>query len=214
MHDDEEEDVDNSGAQPLGRLHRAGFQPDAGRADYALPEGEAALQDRWLEEEEPDQGPETTPSRRRLLAYGVAAGLAIATGGALGSRWLWPTEPRRREPWPASPTPPPPAPDLPGWARILVEGARGIADGPVDDLVAAYPTYAMVVERFARPDDAELWLGIERLADFAVLDRSEKGRRIARRLRQLFDVNPPPVSLLAKRAALDALLRSRELRRK
>ena len=64
---------------------------------------------------------------------------------------------------------------------IFIEGSRVLANDSIDRLVRAHTTYIMVVREHGETAP-ELWVGIERLARYALLDRNERGVLVARRL--------------------------------
>ena len=178
MRDDDDLDPD----EPKGRVFYSGINPDADRAGYALPVGEPALQDRGVEFER-EAVESNVPNRRLVLCLGVGIGLA-ATAGVFHTLGFF-DRVRARD---ITPTADPRRSRRVEW---LIRAARKAAGDSLDDLVASYGTFIMVLEEYA-PDDRALWGGVERLARYAMVDRGEKGVRIARRLLPTFEqLNPP-----------------------
>jgi hypothetical protein len=101
----------------------------------------------------------------------------------------------------------------PDWAKRLIENSRQAADGRLQDLVLGYPTFLMVVGAYGE-DDPKLWQGMQRLAKFAELDKSEKGYALAKRMISTFEINPPPPHLAYLTFDLQAVVRRWEVTRR
>jgi len=75
-----------------------------------------------------------------------------------------------------------------------LEQARKLATGPLDDLVAAYPTFLLVLERV--PRDGLLWVGYSRLVDAAARRESAP---LMRHLAESGSKLPPELAALVER---------------
>ncbi|MCA8956862.1 MAG: hypothetical protein KDC87_12365 [Planctomycetes bacterium] len=214
MQDDDEE--------ATGKLFYSGINPDADRAEYALPRGVPALQDGEPEVEPEDDGcaderpcsadqqlvstPPTrgaaqrTWSRRWLLGAGAIGGGLVLVGAGVAA-WVGRDGARRV-------VPSNPFPEDAGW---LVRGARTAALGDLRDLVGTYGTYLMVVELYGKGDDL-LWQGVDRLGRYALLDGGQRGAEIAKQMLATFQHAPPPRHLQSLALELQAFLDRRARR--
>jgi hypothetical protein len=190
MHDEDDPE------QKAGRLYYFGVHSSADRAEYALPLGEPALQG-GDPEFELGQAPN---SRRRFLAIGiglVGMGAAYAAGGVFSDGESTEAMEGRNRSNKSDPKP------VDSEAvRKFVDSARAVAYGPIGDLVHSRDTFIMVFESHGE-NDRKLWHGIERLADYAMRDRSKVGFDIADRLLMAFKINSPPLRLRHLRFELE-----------
>ena len=204
MHDD-----DDPPEESLGKILDSGIGSCVDRADYALPLGEPALQDGDAEAEfAPRQW-----TRRSVILFGLGGGV-VCGAGLIGVVEY----PRRNSNHPASSVAQPSqgrtvdaslSPDV----LVLIEGARQLAGAPIEDLLRAYPTFVWIVERHGAADES-LWGGIERLGTYALVDKSEKGFRIAKRLVAAFKIGRPPVSAKSRLPLLQELVWDWESKRR
>ncbi|MCB9872265.1 MAG: hypothetical protein H6837_20590 [Planctomycetes bacterium] len=169
--------TDDDEPPQAGKMFYSGINPDAERAEYALPLGEPALQDGEPEYPAPKLSALVT---RRWVLTGIGGAVAAA-----GTYFALSPGARRTDDAPV------PQQKVSRHTAWLVRGAQGAAQGDIDQLVGSYGTFIMVVEDYA-PEDHILWDGIERLGMFALSDSSSRGARIGRRLLQMFaQVSPP-----------------------
>ena len=182
MHDDDDPD------KPMGKVHQSGIDPHAARAEYSLPDGYAALEGGVAEYPVPEAASPVT--RRHWIALGLASLGVGYFAGAFCFRDAHAAEPERvREP----------------RDDEFLRSARRVAQGPIADLVYSRETFLMVLES-RNGEDLELWQGMERLTDYAILDRSESGFAIAKRLLESLEINPPPARLGHMRLRLEQFI--------
>jgi hypothetical protein len=189
--DDDDDDDDNDEEPRQGRIYYSGINPNAERADYALPIGEAALVGGDAEFEQHISVPW---SRRKLLGLGL--GLSVLGAGAgvgIGAMTAFASN-GERDPGEGSVTGPVPRSVPSAWAVKYLNSAREAADGSIKNLVHSYRMYIMIVESDGG-QDPKLWEGMRRLSEFVKYDRGRTGFKIAKRLLTAFRYNPPPRNL-------------------
>jgi hypothetical protein len=183
---------DNDDEEPgQGRIYYSGINPNAERADYALPIGEAALAGGGAEFERRTSDPW---SRRKLLGFGLGLSvLGAGTGVGIGAMTAFASNGERdlRE---GGVTDPVPRSVPSAWAVKYLNSAREAADGSIEDLVHSYRMYIMIVESDGG-QDPKLWEGMRRLSEFVKFNRGKTGFKIAKRLLTAFRYNPPPRNL-------------------
>ncbi|MCA8958085.1 MAG: hypothetical protein KDC87_18560 [Planctomycetes bacterium] len=195
MHDgDDEGDFDEDVRE--GKVFRTGIDPQAERAWYALPPGCAALEGGPPEQPEEVHG--TRWSRRTILGAGLLGVIGFAAGAVVvGLR-----EGRSLGP---SPIPGDRMREVPERIAVLLRGCRTMARGAIDDLVYSHQTFIWVVESHGG-DDEDLWYGICRLADYALLDGAARGAAIAEQLLGVCHRRAPPPCFLRYRVPLQRLV--------
>ena len=99
-----------------------------------------------------------------------------------------------------------------GAQGMLIEGSRVLAKDSIDRLVRAHTTYIMVVREHGEAVP-ELWVGIERLARYALLDRNERGVLVARRLLATLGSHPRFLLMAEFKHPLEELIATWEKRR-
>ena len=92
-----------------------------------------------------------------------------------------------------------------GEQGILIEGSRVLASDSIDRLVRAHTTYIMIVREHGE-SVPELWMGIERLARYALLDRNERGVTVARRLLATLGSHPRFLELGTFKETLEEMI--------
>ncbi|MCB9888577.1 MAG: hypothetical protein H6836_03290 [Planctomycetes bacterium] len=186
--DDADEGEDDS---PDNVLY-AGFGP----ADYALPPGESAMQ--GAPPEYPlDVRSRVKVPRRAFLVLG--AGVLASAASAL---WFG------LRPSPTRDATTPRAENMPPDVVVLLAGCRALAHGPIDRLVHTHSTYIWTVRQHGGMNP-ELWAGMDRLVDYVLLDGSEFGATLARRLLPAYSGSRLPDSLARRRLDLEEFLRRR-----
>ncbi len=150
------------------------------RAPYALPPGSRALED----------GPFGT-RRAFFLSAAGAMGLVGSAGFLLGRT----SSTTRSEAELAA-----------SLARMELAWARALARGPIEELLTEYVGYLSIVDL---PDsDAVLWLGVERLAQAALLQEGVDTKTLLDRLLVTLRNANAPSALSAHIPALEQRARS------
>jgi hypothetical protein len=196
MRDDDDHDDD---PKELGRIYYSGINPDADRADYALPRGEPALHDGDVEfelEAPPTQESSDSVSprkpRRKIAAMFLHAGLSLAvsvvfcTGFALG--WSPGTNSPAREPLHATTTAGPVNLNLSVWANKL-------AVGPIANLIEYQKPFLATVEMQTQVGNGTLWRGVERLSRVAVVESPSERPAMIRRILRVIERPTAPEEL-------------------
>ena len=184
----------------LGKLIYTEFDSAPERAEYALPLGEPALQGCGSEfDSQSSSRAHPLMSRRRVLLLGLIGGFSV------GSALVWgfgrSGSPVRfgHSPEPMNPG----VPDAP--TQFMMDGARVVARKPIDDLVRVHAMYLWLVAHHGARD-AALWDGVQRLAQWSLLDREHRGVELARRLIPVLKIASSPGSMAAMRIELEALV--------
>lgn len=200
MRDDDDKDADVESGSRLGKLIYTDFDSAPERADYSLPLGEPALQGCGPEFGVAcDSGRREAMSRRQVLLLGVLGGLTC--GGGLV--WGLTTQPAQAG---ARGAVEPPVPNqLTPQIQMMLDGARVLAGKPIDDLVRVHVMYLWLVQHHGR-DDATLWKGVQRLSQWALLDRKGRGVAMARRLIAVMESSSSPPALDSTRFELERLV--------
>ena len=197
---DDDHGVDDELDSPLGKLIYTEFDSSPERADYALPLGEAALAGRGPEFELDEQASTSrTLSRRQALALGVLGGLCAGGSFAWGLVDNYSAGDTRELEDRKS------VAELAPRIQMMLDGARVVASKSIDDLVRVHAMYLWLVQHHASGDPA-LWKGVERLAQWSLLDGKHRGVAMARRILVVMESVSLPPSLHSSRLPLEELV--------
>jgi hypothetical protein len=197
MHDDDGFDDE----EQKGKIFYSGINPDADRADYALPRGEPALHDGEAEFDlkdpsMPTQSDSSDPTPRSplsrtttiLLHAGVslAASILFCSGFVLG--WSPGSSPESPTSLDATTIGETVDQTLFGWATKL-------AGRPVTDLIKYQKPFLAVVEMQAQPENIRLWRGVERLARVSIVESPANRPEMIRSILRVLELPGSPKKL-------------------